>query len=167
MSATGVTQQSHKWVVDYEPVADSPVPAGSGSPTPRFTATGEWENEPDVGPDDGDVGENRNGLAVVITDGVKRIEVGRIPFRAELKGKSGFERKLRIIEETIAQPACDARNAAEARLAQARYEAHEVTRRARQLHDARVRDAQDALRQVENESIKVWDGEVSNIEHKD
>lgn len=148
--------ESHRWVVDYEPVSDSPVEVGSGAPTPRFTATGEWDDTVEV-PE----GENRNGLAVVITDGVKRVEVGRIAFKAELKRRSQFERKLRDIEETIAQPACDARNKAEAQLAHVRHEARLAITRARTDHEARVRHAQDALQNILIEPVKAWDGEAA------
>lgn len=149
MSAT----ERHWWVVDYEPVTDAPVEAGSGEATPRSVS----EDEAD------EVGENRNGLAIVITDGQRRLEVGRVAFRAELapKGKSRFEHKLRAIEVQVAQPACDARNAAEVRLARARHEANEALVQARESHSRRVREAQEELRRIEFEVIKPWDGDAS------
>lgn len=142
----------HKWVVDYEPVADSPVIEGSGASTPRHVPASQY--------DDGE-GENRNGIAVVITDGTRRVEVGRIQFKAHLKRRSQLERKLRDIEEAIAQPACDARNAAEERLATVRREATIALERARADHDRRVREAREALRAVEAEPIKPWTGEAA------
>jgi len=148
--------EAHAWVVDYEPVSDAPVEEGSGASTPRFTSTGDWDDTVDV-PE----GENRNGLAVLITDGVKRIEVGRIAFKAELKRRSQFERKLRDIEDTIAQPACDARNKAEANLARVRRDAAQAVQRARDVHAKNVSEARDALRRIELEPIKAWDGEAA------
>jgi hypothetical protein len=147
----------HVWVVDFEPVTDAPVPVGLGA---SERSTHVPASAFDVTDDDDDVGENRNGLAVVITNGIRRIEVGRIAFKAELKRRSQFERKLRDIVDTIAQPACDARNNAEKHLAQIRAEAEVALRAAQDRHQQRINAAEEALRRVQNEPIKHWDAEA-------
>lgn len=150
-----MVQSEHAWMVDFEPVADAPVPVGQGAAEVRHVPASVFSGE-----EDDDVGENRSGMAVVITNGVKRIEVGRIAFKAHLRRKSGFEAKLRDIVDTIAQPACDARNRAEQNLSRVRAEAEAAVRRATDSARQRVAEARSALEQVERQPIKHWDGEA-------
>lgn len=134
----------HKWVVDYEPVVDVPVHAGSGAPTLK----------------DGEVpvGENRSGIAVVITNGVRRVEVARVGFALNLRRRSRMESKLREVENDVARPACDKLNQAYEALATARREGDAAIERARSQRTQRVSDLQAALRRVEGEALVPWDG---------
>lgn len=147
----------HPWCVDFEPVADAPVPVGVGASQTRHVSASTFDTTTE---EDDDVGENRSGLAVVITNGVRRIEVARVAFKAELKRRSQFERKLRDIVDTIAQPACDARNHAELNLSRIRRSAEADLNRAQERHRTRVAEARTALAAVENTPIKHWDGEA-------